>query len=247
MGTGIRAEVRVEPGATCLVARTAARTGTQSRAVRKSVNADAPDRSTVEFMLEGNDCAVDAGADLPDGVDPVFDYGDTTVYRYTSDGTDRCPCDCIETYDCPIADRYVRDGSVFLTFHAPDVGTLQDLVADLRETFPAVDVQRLLRSEGGSRRPRLRVRRPGGADGPAAGGPSQRPRTGVLRPPETGQRRRRRGGDGHQSADVQRAPRSGPVEGPRRVAGGVSYQRLKPLACRWTPVLPTRRCRTPRQ
>ncbi len=27
----------------------------------------------------------------------------------------------------------------------------------------------------------------------------------------------------------------------------VSYQRLKPLACRWTPVLPTRRRRTPLQ
>jgi predicted DNA binding protein len=148
MGTGIRAEVRVEPGETCLVARAAARTGTQSRTVRKSVNVDAPDRTTVEFMLEGSDPGVDAGADLPDGVDPVFDYGDTTVYRYTRDGTDRCPCDCIETYDCPIADRHVRDGSVFLTFHAPDVGTLRDLVADLRETFPAVDVQRLLRSEG---------------------------------------------------------------------------------------------------
>ena len=27
----------------------------------------------------------------------------------------------------------------------------------------------------------------------------------------------------------------------------VSYQRLKPLACRWTPVLPTHTGRTPRQ
>ena len=29
--------------------------------------------------------------------------------------------------------------------------------------------------------------------------------------------------------------------------GYVSYQRLKPLACRWTPVLPTRTRRTPLQ
>ena len=30
-------------------------------------------------------------------------------------------------------------------------------------------------------------------------------------------------------------------------ASCVSYQRLKPLACRWTPILPIRRYRTPLQ
>ncbi|MFC7028034.1 helix-turn-helix domain-containing protein [Halomicroarcula sp. GCM10025324] len=148
MGTGIRAEVRVDPGETCLVAQAAARAEAHSRSIRRSVNDSDTDRTTVEFILEGGDPADDVDAELPERVAPVFDYGATTVYRYTREAGVRCPCDCVETYDCPIADRHTREGSVFLTFHAPDVETLQGLVTDLRESFPEVDIQRLLRSEG---------------------------------------------------------------------------------------------------
>ena len=148
MGTGIRAELRVDPGGTCLVARTTERTGTTSRTVQRSVAGGDRGTTAVEFMLDDGSLSEDTATTLPEGVTPVFDYGATTVYRYTRSAEPTCPCDCIESHGCPIADRHVDEGAVFLTFHAPDVETLQALVADLRDQFPEVDIQRLLRSEG---------------------------------------------------------------------------------------------------
>lgn len=148
MGTGIRAELRVDPGETCLVARVTERTGTTSRTVQRSVAADDGGTTAVEFMLDDGTAAENPATTLPEAVTPVFDYGTTTVYRYTRSAEPHCPCDRIESHGCPIADRHVDGGSVFLTFHSPDVETLQAIVSDLRDQFPEVDIQRLLRSEG---------------------------------------------------------------------------------------------------
>ena len=66
------------------------------------------------------------------------------MYRIEHDGEECCPCERIGRYDCPIH-RYIADeGQLTVVFHAADFGTLQEIVGELREQYPPVDVQRLL-------------------------------------------------------------------------------------------------------
>lgn len=88
----------------------------------------------------------DDDAEVPEEMEELFEYGDGSVYRFDREGGIGCPCERVEAFDCPVVDVQTRDGALFLTFHAPDVETLRDVVAALRESSGSVDVRRLLQS-----------------------------------------------------------------------------------------------------
>ena len=140
MSAGIRAEVRVDGGGSCPVAVASADAGTPTYSVARSVTGSDPDRVTEEFMLAAEGTP-DAGTDL----EAVFDYGSKTMYRFSRERGLGCPCEVIEVEDCPVVDIHTRDGTLHLVFHAADMETLQEVIFSLREQFPSVDVQRLLR------------------------------------------------------------------------------------------------------
>ncbi|WP_267642855.1 helix-turn-helix domain-containing protein [Haloarchaeobius amylolyticus] len=146
MGEGIRAEVRIESPDGCPVAGATEATGSASYSVSKSVNPVDGGGVTEEFMLD-DEATLDDVA-LTDEVTEVFAYGSKSAYRFQRELGRFCPCECIERFDCPVVDVHAREESLFVTFHAPDMETLQDVVGDLRGTYPSLDVQRLLRSEG---------------------------------------------------------------------------------------------------
>ena len=146
MGSGIRAEIRIDPDGACSVATAAAAAGTSCHSINRSVSPEHSDRRTVEFTLGGDTTAVDDALDAD--VQPVFDYGDRTAFRLHEPSDCRCPCSVIEAFDCPLVDQYTHSGDVFVTFHVEDVERLQALIGRLRETFPSIDVKRLLRSAG---------------------------------------------------------------------------------------------------
>lgn len=146
MESGIRAEVRVDPDGQCPVAKAARDADVACHSIDRCVNPDAPTERTVEFRLGGDaQTAVDA---LDVEVTAVFDYGETTTFRFRQPLDCGCPCAVVEAFDSPIVDQYTRDGDVFLTFHATDIEQLQALMGRFREEFPTLDVQRLLRSAG---------------------------------------------------------------------------------------------------
>ena len=142
MGTGIRAEIRVDANGTCPVVEGAVDLGTPSDAVSKSTTASTSDRVVEEFML-GSDGSPTASLELTE----VFDYGSKTMYRFTRERGRGCPCESIETFDCPIVDIHTRKGYLHLVFHAVDMENLQDVMMTLQERYSEVDVRRLLRSE----------------------------------------------------------------------------------------------------
>lgn len=142
MGTGIRAEIRVDTDGTCPVVEGAVDLGSPSYAVSKSTTASTSDRVVEEFMLE-SDGSPTASLELTE----VFDYGSKTMYRFTRERGRGCPCESIETFDCPIIDIHTRDGYLYLVFHAVDMGNLQNVMMTLQERYSEVDVRRLLRSE----------------------------------------------------------------------------------------------------
>jgi predicted DNA binding protein len=153
MSDGIRAEIRVDGPTGCPATRLVDRTGTTADSVTRAVSADG-ERVFEEFLLAdpvGVDVpGVDGENASPDGSEfqLVFDYGDYATYRFERDRDVACPCEVVEAHDCPAVDVAIRDDGVHVTFHVPDMPSLQALVADLRERFPSLDVKRLLRSTG---------------------------------------------------------------------------------------------------
>jgi predicted DNA binding protein len=142
MGTGIRAELRVDPAGTCPVATASQDAGSPTYSISRSVDPKPPHRVTEEFMLE-TDEPPETDVDLRE----VFDYGSKKVYRFERDLDAGCPCESIAEFDCPVVDVHTREGSLFLVFHAEDMAQLQSVIGTLQERYPTVDVQRLLRSE----------------------------------------------------------------------------------------------------
>ncbi|ELY44248.1 helix-turn-helix domain-containing protein [Natronorubrum sulfidifaciens] len=145
MVSGIRAEIKIDDPAGCAV--TAASSAAQGRvqSVSKSANPDAPARVSEEFMLEAETYPDTFDTDVE--LSPVFSYGSSTVYRFSRDLDRGCPCDCIERHDSPVIDVRTRGSSLFLTFHATDMASLQAIIGDLQDRYSNLDVQRLLQSQ----------------------------------------------------------------------------------------------------
>lgn len=135
---GIRVTVEFSTPEGCPIAELARRSSTTIRDITTSVTADGAG-SVSEFL-------VDADA-VPDDYDhdPVFTYTGRHCYRIPHGDAD-CPCACLGAHDTPV-DRFVAtSGALRLVFHARDFETLQALVADLRDRYPGVDIQRLIRA-----------------------------------------------------------------------------------------------------
>ncbi|WP_408959398.1 helix-turn-helix domain-containing protein [Natrinema sp. 74] len=145
MASGIRAEVKIDEPADCVVAQASAETSGRVHSVSKSTNPSAPERVTEEFMLEPttDPDEIDVDADLSSS----FSYGSSAIYRFERDLGCGCPCECIEAHDCPVTDVRTTGSALYLTFHAPDMHGLQAVIGELRERYATLDVQRLLRSQ----------------------------------------------------------------------------------------------------
>jgi hypothetical protein len=142
MGTGIRAEVSIDAPDGCPVAAASGETGQPSYTVSKSVGPSSPETVTEEFMLD----VADADGNVVDA-DAVFTYGDKTVYRFERELGCGCPCERVEQHDCPVVDVNTRRGTLALTFHAPDMERLQNVITSLKNAYPGLNVRRLIQSK----------------------------------------------------------------------------------------------------
>ncbi|AOW79266.1 bacterio-opsin activator HTH domain-containing protein [Halodesulfurarchaeum formicicum] len=140
---GIRAEIQLADLRSCPVAQVS-KQGVECFNVSKRVDPETG-RVTEEF-------ATDADLDGESGLDPVFSYGNQSVYRFQRTFGHDCACELVEEYDCPIVDVQAQDGDLTMVFHAPSMDELRGAVTALRESFPNVDVKRLVssRDEDGS-------------------------------------------------------------------------------------------------
>ncbi|MFC7057358.1 helix-turn-helix domain-containing protein [Halovenus salina] len=136
MSDGIRATVSFADPGTCPIAKASHSTDGPIEQVSTSVALPDNDGSVSEFMA-------DSGLEAP-WVEPVFSYGETTLYRITHEEPADCPCETLGEYDCPIHRYVAEDGTLTLVFHAPEFETLQAIMDSFREEYPPVDVQRLL-------------------------------------------------------------------------------------------------------
>ncbi|WP_458207811.1 helix-turn-helix domain-containing protein [Haladaptatus sp. NG-SE-30] len=139
MPGGIHAQLSIgDPTACPLTA--ISEESTVTSVTRSTGDSDATD-TTVEFTLE-HDCD-DSGATPPDDMTAVFEYEKETVYRFSRDSDEECPCDHVERNGCPIRDAHADRGRVMLSFISPDVATLQSIIGELKSNYDSVTVQQL--------------------------------------------------------------------------------------------------------
>ncbi|MFA1611402.1 helix-turn-helix domain-containing protein [Halobellus rubicundus] len=148
--TGIRAEVTVESPPDCPAVRASEAADAPATSVTKSAPSDPDAPMTEEFVLE-----TDEAAPLEDGLPDddrefteVFSYGSEQVYRFDRSPDRNCFCESVEAFGCPVRDVHTRDGALMISFHAPDVDTLRDVIRRLDEGWDGVSVHRLVRSDG---------------------------------------------------------------------------------------------------
>lgn len=137
MSDGIRATVSfTEPG-DCPLTRASRSAEGVIEQVSTSVSLPGGDGSVTEFLARGDLADVD-------GVEPVFSYGETTLYRMTHDAPASSPYETLGEFGCPVHRFAAEDGVLTLVFHTEEFGMLQSVMGEFRERYPPVDVQRLL-------------------------------------------------------------------------------------------------------
>ena len=139
---GIQVRLAVEAAEACPVAAstsgdTIARSATWSRAGEQ-------DDIVEEYDLVGE---YEESA-LPEDASVVFETDRSDRVRFTRDGSD-CICDAVGELGAPVTDVSASRGTLRLSFHATDVGTIQSVVDELDETYGSVRIDRLARTGDG--------------------------------------------------------------------------------------------------
>ncbi|MFC7157444.1 helix-turn-helix domain-containing protein [Halomarina halobia] len=146
MTAGLRVEIAVGAPGDCTVADASARASAPVSSVSRASIPDATGRIAEEFAIEE-----DGGLERP-GVAAVAAYGDRTIYRFRRSRDEGCVCERIEAVGYPVSAVHARDGTLYVSFHAPDVDAVRTIVGTLREGFSGVRIRKLTQFDGGSDR-----------------------------------------------------------------------------------------------
>ncbi|WP_254547013.1 helix-turn-helix domain-containing protein [Halomarina pelagica] len=141
MSSGLRVEVAVSAPGDCPVASVSAETNAPVASVSRSSITDATGRIAEEFTLDGD------ASPSRDDLTEVAAYSGRTVYRFRR-GHDRgCVCENVEAFGYPVAAIRARAGTLYVSFHAPDVETVRAIVTALRERFSGIRLRKLVRPD----------------------------------------------------------------------------------------------------
>lgn len=144
MASSIRTELSVGASDVCPIAQASDDTDTPISYVARSSVADSDEWLTEEFATDA-DTGIEHSA-----VETVFEFDSRNVYRFERRRTRGCVCECIERHGCPVSDIRARDGTLFVSFYAPDIETVQEIVNDLHERFDGINVRQLTQADDGT-------------------------------------------------------------------------------------------------
>lgn len=144
MPDGIRATVEFTTPDICPIVELSEGAGTTIDSVNANVCPSERLATVVEFSIDTN-CDFDAD------ITPIFSHGSTDRYRLTLGEETNCPCECLAGFGCPVARYTAEDGTLTLVFYATDYDQLQEVIAELRDRFPDIDIKRFVQSPVGER------------------------------------------------------------------------------------------------
>jgi len=140
MASSIRTEIAIDASGDCPVATASADAGETISHVARSSGVTPDGMLTEEFTLEA-----DAPFDQSDA-EEVFEFDSRHVYRFEREQRHGCVCDSIEQHGCPVSDLHARDGTLVVSFYAPDIETVQEIVNDLHGWCDELHVRQLTRA-----------------------------------------------------------------------------------------------------
>ncbi|MDG5777622.1 helix-turn-helix domain-containing protein [Haloarculaceae archaeon H-GB2-1] len=124
MSNGIRVVLSLSNPRHCPVAAASAQLGDDVHDVSLSSGGDTV---TEEFATAGE-------FSHPKGsLERVFEAEGNSVYRFERTQGVGCPCERIDEFDVPVSTVDASDGDLSVTFYAPDVETVHDIVSSLQE------------------------------------------------------------------------------------------------------------------
>ena len=139
MPRGIRATVVFSDPSLCPLTALSKAAETTIDSVTTNVCSSECTERVTEFSMD-TDCK--PGSDL----EPIFSHGSTLRYRITHNDGLNCPCECLGQFGCPVSRYVAHNGTLTLVFHSADYEELEEVVDELRERFPEVDIKRFVRS-----------------------------------------------------------------------------------------------------
>lgn len=147
MGSGIRALIEFDRSDICPISNLSAMISARIDSVDRNFCMDRCSVATSEFTIEHADLdAAEVTAAIEGTMIPVFVGESHGRYRLIHESERECPCECVGSMGCPVS-RYIADtGTLTLEFHAVDYSELQTLIGELRESFPGIDLKRLIRA-----------------------------------------------------------------------------------------------------
>jgi predicted DNA binding protein len=140
MDLGLRVEIGVSAPGNCPVADASGETGATVTGVSRAPGPDPEDEVTEEFTVTAD------RSPSQDGLATVARYDNSAVYQFRRARTEACVCERVEVFGRPVSDVHAAEGTLYLSFHAPDVETVQGIVEDLRERFDGVHLRKLTRA-----------------------------------------------------------------------------------------------------
>ncbi len=142
MPSGIQAEVEFATPNLCPIVELSAAAETRIDAVSTNVCSSGCAKNVTEFSMNSD-------GDFETDMTPIFSNGSSNRYRLTHDDSVDCPCESLGQFGCPVARYVAQDGILTIVFHAADYDQLQEVIAELRDQFPDMDIKRLVQSPAG--------------------------------------------------------------------------------------------------
>jgi len=141
MSSSIRTEIGIEAPESCPVAQASADANTTISHIRMSSGVTPDGMLTEEFGLD-TESSVDRSS-----IQNVFEFDSQRIYRFERDPNRSCVCQSVEQHGCPVSDVHCSEGTLVVSFYAPDLETVREIVTDLRGWCDEIHVQRLTQGD----------------------------------------------------------------------------------------------------
>ncbi|MFT4921893.1 MAG: putative DNA binding protein [Haloarculaceae archaeon] len=159
MPSGIHVEVSIEDPSTCQVVSHSEGDATVT-SVRKVARPGGAGEVTEEFTLttDAQLIETDGGGTLVEKpVRRIFKTASEEILRFERESPQGCVCDQIEQFGCPVRDVTAVDGTLRVRFIASDQDMLQEVLAQLSDSYEHLCVSHLLYTESSSESEQLRL------------------------------------------------------------------------------------------
>lgn len=149
MSGGVHVEVSIRDTQPCQVAPHSEKDGETVTAVSKHRSPEDTGTMVEEFTLTSETGYVepDGGQTISKNPEKLYEAGDKRVYRFERQTPQHCVCERVESHCCPVREVKAVNGTLYVTFIAPDHGSLQSVLQELAGAYDEMSVCRLLQSE----------------------------------------------------------------------------------------------------